>query len=57
MSNEKNSFYTRLSQSNVMSDGMLKEISYGDYALMMVAKDRPLESKAIYMNENNNELK
>ncbi|WP_183108773.1 hypothetical protein [Thermohalobacter berrensis] len=37
---DKESLYNRIASANIMSDGMLKDISYGDFALMMVLKDR-----------------
>lgn len=40
MANNRRPFYWKLSSANVMSDGMLKGISYGDYALMMAVQDR-----------------
>ncbi|WP_352418339.1 hypothetical protein [Proteiniborus sp.] len=45
MANNRRPFYWKFSNANVMSDGMLKDISYGDYALMMVVKDKPLEQE------------
>lgn len=45
MAKEKNWLINSISQSNIMSDAMLNEVSYGDYALLMVLKDRPIESK------------
>ncbi len=41
MDNYNKSFMSTLSQTNIMSDGMLQGISYGDYALLMVTKDKP----------------
>ncbi len=42
MANNRRPFYWKFSSANVMSDGMLKNISYGDYALMMAVQDSPL---------------
>ncbi|WP_202708707.1 hypothetical protein [Sporosalibacterium faouarense] len=41
MAKRKNTFFNRISQSNIVSDAMLKEVNYGDYALMMALKDKP----------------
>jgi hypothetical protein len=47
-------FYTRVAQANIMPDGMMSEVSYGDFALMMVAKNRPVEPRKIRKNNNIN---
>lgn len=53
MANNRRPFYWKFSSANVMSDGMLKGISYGDYALMMAVQDNPLlEDDAKEHNEN-----
>lgn len=41
MARKKESFYNKIASTNIMSDGMLKEVSYGDFALMMALKDKP----------------
>lgn len=51
MANNRRPFYWKFSNANVMSDGMLKDISYGDYALMAAVKDRPLEQKNTHKNK------
>lgn len=51
MANNRRPFYWKFSAANVMSDGMLKDISYGDYALMMAAKDRPVEDNTTHRHE------
>lgn len=51
MANNRRPFYWKFSKANVMSDGMLKDISYGDYALMVAVKDTPLEQKNTYKNK------
>ncbi|SDZ18336.1 hypothetical protein SAMN05660462_02140 [Proteiniborus ethanoligenes] len=51
MSNNRRPFYWKFSSYNVLSDGMLKDISYGDYALMMTVKDKPTEQKNIHDRE------
>jgi len=45
MAKDSKSFFGRISAANVMPDGMLSEISYGDYALMMALKDKPEDEK------------
>lgn len=57
MANNRRPFYWKISNANVMSDGMLKNISHGDYALMVATKDRPMEQKNIYGYDKNNEIK
>lgn len=57
MANNRRPFYWKFSAANIMSDGMLKDISYGDYALMMTVKDKPTQQKNIYGHDKNNSLK
>lgn len=57
MEKRKNSFYNRISQTNVMPDGMLQEISYGDFALMSILKDKPQEVMTELESDYNKELK
>ncbi len=52
MANNRRPFYWKISSANVMSDGMLKGISYGDYALMMAVQDR-LFNEGYIMEQNN----
>ncbi|WIV11990.1 hypothetical protein [Proteiniborus sp. MB09-C3] len=53
MANNRRPFYWKLSSANIMSDGMLKDISYGDYALMMAVNDIPLEDKDTSKHDEN----
>lgn len=57
MAKGKKSFYNRVSQANVMSDGMLQEVSYGDFALMSALKDKPQEVMTELEGDHNKELK
>ncbi|WP_425446310.1 hypothetical protein [Dethiothermospora halolimnae] len=41
MAKSEHSLYNKIAQNNIMSDGMLSEVNYGDFALMMVLKDKP----------------
>jgi len=45
-------FYWKISSANVLSDGMLKEVSYGDFALMSALKNKPPELKNKHQNLN-----
>ncbi|SHH58779.1 hypothetical protein SAMN02745135_01292 [Caloranaerobacter azorensis DSM 13643] len=47
---KRKSLYNRISEANILPDGLLKEVSYDVLALAIVAKNRPLVSK----NENSN---
>lgn len=40
-----------MAEANVMSDGMLKEVNFGDLSLMSVLKDRPVRPIILH-NEN-----
>lgn len=55
MAKNNKGFYWKISSANVLSDGMLKEVSYGDYALMSALKDKPPESR--YSHKNLNEFR
>lgn len=57
MPRRKRNFYNRVSQANVMSDGMLQEVSYGDFALMSALKDKPQEAMTELESDYNKELK
>ncbi|MGF7059828.1 hypothetical protein [Brassicibacter mesophilus] len=52
MARDNKGFYWKISSANVMSDGMLKEVSYGDFALMSALKNKPPESRHIHQNLN-----
>ncbi|MFA5523968.1 MAG: hypothetical protein WDA24_06400 [Tissierellales bacterium] len=55
MANNRRPFYWKLSSANIMSDGMLKDISYEDYALMMATNNSPsLEKNEIEHDDNKN---
>ncbi len=41
LAKSEHSLYNKIAQNNIMSDGMLSEVNYGDFALMMVLKDKP----------------
>lgn len=47
---KKKSIYNRISEANVLPDGLLKEVSYDDLALAIIARNKPLASK----NEDKN---
>lgn len=51
------SFFNRVSQTNIMSDGMLKEVSEGDLAWLMVLKDRNDDAVKFYEPEPKDEFK
>jgi len=55
MARDNKSFYWKISSANVLSDGMLKEVSYGDFALMTALKNKPPESR--YNHQKHNEFK
>ena len=54
---EPKSIYTRMAEANVLPDGLLTDISYGDYAFMMVAKDNPVPSKHSHKHQDTTHLK
>ncbi len=56
MVKHNNSFYNKLSQANIMSDGIQNEVTYGDIALLKVLKDKPKEIKKILNNPPTNEF-
>ncbi|SCG81975.1 hypothetical protein DW1_0355 [Proteiniborus sp. DW1] len=53
MANNRRPFYWKLSSANIMPDGMLKGISYGDYALMMAVQDKFFNEGYVMEQENN----
>lgn len=44
MDKDNNNFYKDLYQANIMPDGLLNPVSYQDYALMMVLKDKEIDN-------------
>lgn len=57
MSKSYNRFLNKVSQVNIMSDGMLKKVTEADLAWLMVLKDKSHEPLKFYEPEENNELK
>lgn len=56
MAKGNNNFFNRISQANTMPDGMLKEVTEGDIAWLMVLKDRPNEELKFYEAEPKDEF-
>jgi len=48
MANERRGFYWKISSTNVLPDGMLKPVSYTDFALISALKNKPPELKNNY---------
>ncbi len=57
MAKRYNRFFNKVSQTNTMPDGMLKEVSEGDLAWLMVLKDRPNEELKFYEAEPKDEFR
>lgn len=47
MDKDNNNFYKDLYHANIMPDGLLNPVSYQDYALMMVLKDKDLKDNHV----------